>query len=349
MKVLTLLATLLLFTAPRVAARQLTDNTLSGTVVDSATGKPLSGVSVFLNNTSRGVVTRDDGSFVMENIPRGTYDLVISAISYSTYVITINGSHPPPPLKVVLHHQAEELTAVTVAPDLRHGWRDWGKFFIENFIGKTPNARHCRILNRKVLRFYYSAKNQRLSVRATEPLLVRNDALGYVVEFRLESFVSDFRSNIVSYFGYPFFREMETTSKGQRQKWQKNRETAYTGSIMHFMRSLYAGRATENKFITLREIRTGGERRRVMIRPDSLLTTHPDQTKTFFFAGKLTVTYEPFINDYLSTFEITGSTPITVEENGQYYPPDEVLTSGYWGRTEKVSNLLPLDYETPKH
>ena len=37
------------------------NNTLSGSVKDAATGKPLAGVSVFLNATSKGTVTRADG------------------------------------------------------------------------------------------------------------------------------------------------------------------------------------------------------------------------------------------------------------------------------------------------
>src|ERR1700754_2196122 len=132
----TVLALLFLLSAGDATAQQSAGSTLSGTVIDSSSGKPLAGVSVFLNNTSRGGVTRDDGSFVLGNVPRGTYDLVISAVSYATYVITINSARLPPPVRIALHHQAEELTAVTVAPDLRHGWRDWGKYFIENLIGR---------------------------------------------------------------------------------------------------------------------------------------------------------------------------------------------------------------------
>jgi hypothetical protein len=66
---------------------------LSGIVRDSAGGKPLAGVSVFLNNTSRGTVTRSDGSFLLPNIPKGAYELIISAIGYQTTVIGIDGGH----------------------------------------------------------------------------------------------------------------------------------------------------------------------------------------------------------------------------------------------------------------
>ena len=64
-------------------------------VSDSADGKPLAGVSIFLNSTSKGTVSREDGSFLLKGIPRGQYDLVVSAIGYETFVITINGSRLP--------------------------------------------------------------------------------------------------------------------------------------------------------------------------------------------------------------------------------------------------------------
>lgn len=37
--------------------------------------------------------------------------------------------------------------------------------------------------------------------------------------------------------------------------------------------------------------------------------------------------------------------PIAVEANGNYYPPQDVYTLGYWSWTEKVANMLPVDYE----
>ena len=39
-----------------------------------------------------------------------------------------------------------------------------------------------------------------------------------------------------------------------------------------------------------------------------------------------------------------SASSVTVEENGFYYPPREILTTGHWAQSEKISNLLPLDY-----
>ncbi len=35
---------------------------------------------------------------------------------------------------------------------------------------------------------------------------------------------------------------------------------------------------------------------------------------------------------------------ITLDEAGSYFNPQDFLTSGYWGWSEKMANLLPTDY-----
>ena len=182
-------------------------STLSGlSQKDSATGKPFGGVSVFLNSTSKGTITRADGSFVLPGIPPGGYQLIISAIGYQNFVTEISTRNLPASLKVTLHTRASELAAVTVEPYLKDGWKKWGKFFLDNFVGTTENASSCSIKNKDVLRFRFYPKSRKLSVTAVEPLIIANKALGYDLEYRLESFSCDFSTNtIISYFGYPFF------------------------------------------------------------------------------------------------------------------------------------------------
>jgi CarboxypepD_reg-like domain len=100
---------------------------LSGSVRDSATGKPIPAVSVFLNGTSKGTVTNDDGTFFLDGIPPGGYLLVISAIGYATFQTEIDTRHLPPNLNVILQTLAVDLAADTVEPGDKNGWRDWGR------------------------------------------------------------------------------------------------------------------------------------------------------------------------------------------------------------------------------
>ena len=358
-------------------------NVLSGSVTDSTTGKPLAGVSVFLNSTSKGTVTHADGTFVL-SVPPGRYQMIVSAIGYETVLREISSRNLPPALKIALHIKASELEAFTVEPYLKDGWQRYGKFFLDNFIGTTENASSCSIKNRKVLRFHFYPKSKRLSVTATDPLIIENKALGYDLEYRLESFVCDYSTNIISYFGYPLFREMATEYNATRVKWEQRRRMAYMGSLMHFMRTLYKDRLLAEGFIVEHEIEVPNiEKQRVKAiyqpnitktdsipidtlhhfwevmrqpdyyiqkvrTPDGLLTIHPDQTRSLYFTGDCTII---FGNGHLgiaykeSQLRLMEDVPIDIGENGSYYPSQVVLTLGNWSRTENIANLLPRDFE----
>jgi hypothetical protein len=361
-------------------------SSLTGSVRDSATGKPLGGVSVFLNSTSKGAVTHDDGSFTLSGIPAGRYELIISAIGYATYLTEISTRHLPPSLKITLHTQASELAAVTVEPYLKDGWRKYGKFFLDNFIGTTENASSCSIRNKDVLRFRYYPKSRKLSVTAAEPLIIVNKALGYNLEYRLEGFTCDYSTNIISFFGYPLFHEMIADDSDRRQRWDKNRQLAYLGSMMHFIRSLYNGHLHEDGFIIEHQIEVPNiEKARVkgifipnvtktdsipvdslhhyweiLRQPDyflekvksydDLVTVNPDQTKSFYFIGDFTVIFgigHLGIPYTESSIEMMVPTPVEIEENGMYFPPGTLLSKGNWARTEKIANLVPQDYSPP--
>jgi hypothetical protein len=140
------------------------------------------------------------------------------------------------------------LDAVLVRNLEKDGYQKWGKLFIDGFIGTTHEAFDCTIENTKALKFYYNKKTQELSVSANEPLKIINKALGYQIDYTLESFEYNSSSRILFFSGYPVFTEIQ---KGKRKmrKWQEKRNDCYRGSIMHFMRALYRNKITEEGFI----------------------------------------------------------------------------------------------------
>jgi hypothetical protein len=360
------------------------NNTLSGSVKDAATGKPLAGVSVFLNATSKGTVTRADGHFVLPGIPGGRYEVIISAIGYQTATVAISSRNLPPELNVELHIKASELTAVVVEPYMKDGWKRYGKLFLDYFIGTTENANHTKLKNHEVLRFHYYLKSRLLSVTATDPLIIENKALGYNLEYRLENFEYDMSTQIITYSGYPLFKEMTAEFASTRLDWEQHRRYAYLGSMMHFMRTLYKGQLYSEGFIVEHEIQLPNlEKQRVkaiykqnitntdstmpmdtlhhywavLREPDfftqksrsteDLLTLHPDQTRTLFFTGDCNIIYG---NGHLgiayqqSTINLMEPVQIDIGENGSYYPA-RILSKGNWSKTETIANLLPRDYE----
>ena len=175
---------------------------LNGIIRDSANQRPMAGVSVFLNGTSKGTVTRGDGTFSL-SIPPGRYQLIASAIGYANYLEEISSHSLPTTLKITLHTSAEELASVTVEPYVKDGWKKYGRTFLQYFIGTTANAADCTIKNKEALRFHWYIKSNQLAVTAVDPLLIENKALGYELEYRLERFVCDYASVFLEIFS-PF-------------------------------------------------------------------------------------------------------------------------------------------------
>jgi len=69
----------------------LAQQTITGTVVEEATGEPLVGITVFHAPTNTGTSTDIDGSFTLE-IPAGTTSLRFSAIGFATQNIEVSGA-----------------------------------------------------------------------------------------------------------------------------------------------------------------------------------------------------------------------------------------------------------------
>src|ERR1700730_4703066 len=59
---------------------------IRGKVISEETKKPLPSVSVYLNNTSIGTITNEQGIFIINKIPPGKFRLVASCVGYETYV-----------------------------------------------------------------------------------------------------------------------------------------------------------------------------------------------------------------------------------------------------------------------
>jgi hypothetical protein len=63
-------------------------------------------------------------------------------------------------------------------------------------------------------------------------------------------------------------------------------------------------------------------------------TAHPDYIRM----------YPKNSTAVLSQVQLINGNPIEVQANGMYYNPLELISSGYWSWSEKISTMLPFDY-----
>lgn len=220
---------------------------LAGFVLSSETKLPIAFASVYLSNTSIGTTTNDKGEFTIQNFPNGRYDLVVSSMGFETYQ-TIVQSNQLATITIYLKTRTKELNEVVVQSYEKDGWNKWGKLFVESFIGTSAFAQNCTIKNYKAIRFRFNKKENTLVAFANETLLIENKDLGYLIKYDLIDFTYHFRSSLLFYSGYPLFIPMDATRKRKQMRWEINRNEAYKGSIMHFMRALYRNTFEEERF-----------------------------------------------------------------------------------------------------
>ena len=82
--VATAAAVLLAVTLAMPAPVSAQDGTVTGTVTDAASQRPVGSVQVFLVGTGLGTLSRDNGRFVILNVPAGDYTLRAERIGYTT-------------------------------------------------------------------------------------------------------------------------------------------------------------------------------------------------------------------------------------------------------------------------
>ncbi len=338
---------------------------IHGKVVNEETREPVPLVSVYLNNTTNGAVTDKDGIFYIKNVQPGKYKLVASSVGYNTYTKLIDTRSTNTDLSISLKPKADELQSVDIVSYDPEGWEKWGKLFTDLFIGTNPNAIICRLMNPEVIQFRMN-KDNTLTAITKKPLRIENDALGYEILYKLESFEYDFDRRIVSYNGYALFKDLSELHPGRAEKYAKKREETYDGSLMQFMRAFFMNKLDLNGF----EMRSMGKPTRSgnqsspaishpIISSDSIGFAVDSNTAGFYFQDSLQIIYTHKVipNAYKrlskqpknETFPVSqllfiNKRPVFIISSGYYYGPEDLKITGFWAWWETTANMLPYDY-----
>lgn len=345
---------LFLFFASAVQAQY----TVRGRIVDSATMQPLVGASVYAQNTTLGTVTNANGEFSLA-LKSGGYELIISFTGYQTKQLQI--SQTINDLSDILMIQEDKSLGEVIirsSNEVLDGWEQYGQFFLDHFVGTTPFAKQTQLLNPEILKFYLIKRTNKLRVMASEPLQLRNEALGYLIRFQLDSFMYYYETDINSYRGYTFYTELEG-HRGQRAKWAENRKKAFFGSKLQFMRSYYNKTLQQDGFtVDLMDESDTSKFSRLAKPYDERYYGVVDSTGEveLWFPQKISVTYtrqKPEL-EYLDQFNLPMDVPVQIsyidltysifiQENGFFHDAKDWINQGYWS-WKNLSDQLPFDY-----
>jgi CarboxypepD_reg-like domain len=331
---------------------------VSGRIVDSATKEPMPGASVYCQNTTVGTATNKQGEFTLQ-LKSGGYELIISFTGYVTKQIRIsNNEGKIPDIEMIKEDKSMGEVIIKSSNEVKDGWEKYGSFFLEHFIGATPYAAKCTLINPEVLKFYLLKKSNKLRVLATDPLQMENKALGYNLRYQLDSFIYYYNTDINLYRGYCLYTEMDG-SDSLKKEWVANRSKAYYGSKLHFMRSYYDSSLIDEGFVI--DLLDENNPQKFNKVPDVYDTSYYgglDSTNEIevFYPRKFSVTYTKKRPDpeYLKQFKLPKNVgtqisyielkdAIAIKENGYFYDQKDWINQGYWS-WKNLADQLPYDY-----
>jgi hypothetical protein len=332
---------------------------ITGMVTDAETGLPLEGASVFAQNTTVGTITKADGTYRLA-LSKGGFELIISFSGYATERRNLEATENRT-LDIALKKEDRSLSEVVVqsSNEVPDGWEKYGTFFIDRFIGTTPNAKKTTLLNPEALKFFYYKRTDKLKVFASEPLRIADSALGYNLRYALDSFVYFYKTDINSYRGNCLYELMQGTYV-QEDAWKEARKRAYYGSRLHFLRSYYDSTLKGEGFFV--DILADGSLTKFdrLVNPyDSTYYYASDTTADveLWFPKKVSITYNKAKPEpaYLQQMGLPVNVPmqmsyvdllegILIKPNGYFTKQHNWVNQGYWS-WKNLADQLPYDYE----
>ncbi len=203
---------------PVILSATVFKNSISGYVTDRVSSEPLENVNVYISNTTFGAATDRDGYFIINSIPPGNHELIVSMIGYDYHseLITLkDNSHLKLTFKLKQH--IFETSSMEVLGEIPDEWLNDLHKFKKYFLGQNQFADECEIENEEILEFKWT-NNTILEASTRSPLVIRNNALGYQIRCIIASFTLNTKYEKWSWVVKPEFKELES----DRTRYQRN-------------------------------------------------------------------------------------------------------------------------------
>lgn len=338
--------------------------TITGRVIDSQTLEPVPFANVFILNTSVGTSTDIGGNFTLKSENLGEVDIHISFIGYDNFKKRVAPSSQPVDLGIIrLKTSDTVLDEVVVKASRDARWEKDFKKFKAIFLGKDPFAAECTIQNPWVIDIQSDESSHFLSARSLAPIIIINNAMGYMVKFSLKRLVSDPQGYVIE--GDSYFLELAPPTPKEGQRWTANRDNVYMSSATNMLRSIinhtiygegflfYSDMPGNAGSLTRMSKFADNIGKKIELADTSSLVSKNEGTNKFTItlkgrmevhnrkARSRLVVYQD-INHRVSWVTLKSNS-VVVNANGIPDDPTAVIVSGEMSN-DRVSRMLPLDY-----
>jgi hypothetical protein len=302
-----------------------------GTILDNSDHAKINFASIYINGTSVGTNSDQNGYFELDLAKHGSLPLTISALGYYSFTLTDFSTEKP--MVVYLTPKTFELKeVVVVAKSLIKEKKANLKLFRNEFLGISGNAHKCVIMNENDILFNNSTSDDTLKAFASSPIIIYNNGLGYKITYYLDKFEFYKKSKSFLYKGNGVFNEDFTDKLNQKRYFEKRRENAYLGSRSHFFASLWENKLKSNGFV----IRNSADQ---IVNYEDIVIVRSGFKKYLSYKGTLSICY--LSNSPNSSIELLKS-PVFFERSG-YFDGSGLRVIGQMAK-QRIGDLLPYDY-----
>ncbi|QKJ29674.1 carboxypeptidase-like regulatory domain-containing protein [Mucilaginibacter mali] len=310
-----------------LAATCLYGQSVTGRVYRGAGDTTVANAVVYYSGSMNGgTMTDAHGQFELA-ARSAQIPIVVSCVGYYSSTVYYRDGQP---LVVRLKPKQEMLKEVTITVD---GMKreDEVAIFKREFLGVSKYALSCVITNIDDVNLHYNKKTRTLTASCYRPIIIENQKLGYTVSYYLNKFEKN--PETVSIFGTYIFKDNVLPFDKNFKKTQQNREDAYDGSRMQFIRALWANTLDKTNFrvyTTFYDKLTAAE----ITVQDSL------GQKYVHLRGRIYV---------VNTDNMHQDNPLTQRSNFTFIDRDGYFGEGLiWAgsiSTQRMGDLLPFEYQ----
>jgi hypothetical protein len=302
-----------------------------GTILDNSDHTKINFASIYINGTSVGTNSDQDGYFELDITKYASLPLTISALGY--YSVTLTDFSKEKPIEVFLTPKTFELKEVIiVAKSLTKEKKANLKLFRNEFLGTSYDANNCVIENENDIIFNNGSSGDTLKAFASKPIIIYNNGLGYKITYYLDKFEYYRKSKSFLYQGNAIFNEDLTSDITQKKFFEKRRKFAYLGSRSHFFASLWANKLKSNGFV----IRNSADQ---ILNYEDFVIVRSGFKKYISYKGNLSICYSS--NSPNSYIEVLHD-QVFFESTG-YFDGSGVSVIGQMAK-QRIGDLLPYDY-----
>lgn len=310
-----------------LACLQLHAQVISGRVYRAGTDSVIAHASIYLGGTLTGTISDKNGRFRLQ-VLEGKIPLIVSCVGYSSTVV--NNYSPNEELKVYLKPKVNELRGITINGGSSKSREAMIKMFVREFIGTTRNAASCTILNMDDIDFNYNRKTSTLTAFCSSAIEIENRRLGYHISYYLDYFKK--RDGTTSYDGHFVFKDK--AADANRKVINSNREEAYDGSRMQFIRALWNNTLQDHYFAIYSPTKDP-------VPADSILFSDKSGARFIALPYKITILFN---DDKRSPTDLWQSQKrCYIDKNG--FCEDKLQWVGYMA-IQRVGDMLPYEYRS---